>query len=78
MARDSVPSADVRTTSRAGRAPLGGAYWRLWGSSGVSNLADGVVKVPLPLVAIQFTRSPTLIAGLTVAMDAAEREADHS
>jgi len=47
---------------------LGRAYWRLWTSSGLSNLADGVFKVALPLVAIQFTRSPTLIAGLTFAV----------
>jgi len=46
---------------------LGTAYWRLWISAGLSNLADGVVKVALPLVAIGFTRSPVLIAGLTFA-----------
>ncbi|GAB3498884.1 MFS transporter [Amycolatopsis cihanbeyliensis] len=46
---------------------LGAAYWRLWTSSGLSNLADGLVKVGLPLVAVQFTRSPTLIAGLAFA-----------
>jgi MFS family permease len=40
----------------------------LWASSGLSNLADGIVKVALPLVAIQFTRSPTLIAGVTFAV----------
>ncbi|WP_199434665.1 MFS transporter [Qaidamihabitans albus] len=50
------------------RPPLGGAYWRLWASSGLSNLADGVVKVGLPLVAVQFTRSPALIAGLVFAV----------
>lgn len=55
-------------TSPAGRPPLGVAYWRLWTSSGLSNLADGIVKVALPLVAIRFTRSPTLIAGLTFAL----------
>ncbi|MTD14796.1 MFS transporter [Nakamurella sp. YIM 132087] len=49
-------------------APLGTAYWRLWGSSGLSNLADGIVKLALPLVAIQYTRSPALIAGLGFAM----------
>ncbi|SFJ48472.1 MFS transporter [Amycolatopsis regifaucium] len=43
---------------------LGTVYWRLWSSSGLSNLADGIVKVALGLVAIQFTRSPALIAGL--------------
>lgn len=46
---------------------LGAAYWRLWTSAGLSNLADGVVKIVLPLVAIDFTRSPALIAGLTFA-----------
>jgi MFS family permease len=40
----------------------------LWASSGLSNLADGIVKVALPLVAIQLTRSPTLIAGMTFAV----------
>ncbi|MEV5692553.1 MFS transporter [Micromonospora globbae] len=46
------------------KQPLGPPFWRLWFSSGVSNLADGIFKVALPLVAIQFTRSPALIAGL--------------
>ena len=54
--------------SPEGQAPLGSAYWRLWSSSGLSNLADGVFKVALPLVAIRFTRSPTLIAGLAFAL----------
>ncbi|MBB5084842.1 MFS transporter [Nonomuraea endophytica] len=44
------------------------AYWQLWTSSGLSNLADGILKVALPLVAVQFTRSPTLVAGLAVAV----------
>ncbi|UJW29436.1 MFS transporter [Saccharothrix sp. AJ9571] len=47
---------------------LGGAYWRLWISSALSNLADGVFKVGLPLVAVGLTRSPALIAGLTLAV----------
>ena len=47
---------------------LGAAYWRLWTSSGLSNLADGIVKVALPLVAIRFTDSPMLIAGLAFAL----------
>ena len=48
--------------------PLGAVFWRLWTSSGLSNLADGVAKIALPLIAVQFTRSPTLIAGLTFAL----------
>jgi MFS family permease len=67
MAGNSIPE-EPRVASRAGPVKLGTAYWRLWTSSGLSNLADGIVKVALPLVAIQFTRSPTLIAGLTVAL----------
>ncbi|WP_201769659.1 MFS transporter [Amycolatopsis orientalis] len=47
---------------------LGTAFWRLWSSSGLSNLADGIVKVALSLVAVQFTRSPALIAGLAFAL----------
>jgi MFS family permease len=46
---------------------LGAAFWKLWTSSALSNLADGVMKVALPLVAIRFTDSPTLIAGLAFA-----------
>lgn len=47
---------------------LGAGFWRMWTASGLSNLADGVLKVSLPLVAVQFTRSPTLIAGLAFAL----------
>lgn len=47
---------------------MGASYWRLWTSSGLSNLADGIFKIALPLLAIQFTQSPTLIAGLSVAV----------
>lgn len=46
---------------------LGTGYWKLWTSSALSNLADGVMKVALPLVAIRYTDSPALIAGLTFA-----------
>ena len=54
-------------TTRSRSAALGTDYWRLWSTSGLSNLADGVLKVAVPLVAIDFTRSPPLIAGLTFA-----------
>lgn len=46
---------------------LGSGFWKLWTSSALSNLADGVMKVALPLVAIRYTDSPALIAGLTFA-----------
>jgi MFS family permease len=52
----------------AADAPLGPRYRWLWVSSGLSNLADGVFKVALPLIAIRYTQSPTLIAGLAFAL----------
>ena len=45
-------------------SPFPAAFWRLVASSGLSNLADGVFKMALPLVAIVYTRSPVLVAGL--------------
>jgi MFS family permease len=45
--------------------PLGAAFWRLYAASAVSNLADGVNRVALPLLATTLTRDPVLIAGLT-------------
>jgi MFS family permease len=36
-------------------------------ASGFANLADGVLWVALPLLAVELTRSPLLIAGVTVA-----------
>jgi MFS family permease len=62
-----VDNVATPTASRDDRSSLGSAYWWLWTSTALSNLADGVLKVALPLVAISFTRSPTLIAGLTFA-----------
>ncbi|HEX5115458.1 MAG TPA: MFS transporter [Pseudonocardiaceae bacterium] len=55
---------NVRVTTPAGRRGLGTVYWRFWTTAGLSNLADGVLKIALPLVAIGFTRSPVLIGGL--------------
>jgi MFS family permease len=46
---------------------LGSVYWRLWTAAGLSSLADGILKVGLPLVAVGYTRSPALIAGLAFA-----------
>ncbi|THJ65114.1 MFS transporter [Arthrobacter echini] len=47
---------------------LGRRFWILWTSSGWSNLADGSFHVVLPLVAVSFTQSPALVAGLTFAL----------
>jgi MFS family permease len=54
-------------TAAATTSRLGGGFWRLWSADALSNLADGILKVAIPLIAIGFTRSPTLIAGLAFA-----------
>jgi MFS family permease len=46
---------------------LGRNFTRAMVASGFANLADGVLWVALPLLAVQLTRSPLLIAGVTVA-----------
>jgi len=45
---------------------LGPDYRRLWSASALSNLADGVFQVALPLLALRLTRSPGGIAGLSL------------
>jgi MFS family permease len=46
---------------------LGRNFTKAMVASGFANLADGVLWVALPLLAVQLTRSPLLIAGITVA-----------
>ena len=48
-------------------AKLGPAFNRLLTASGVSNLADGIFIVALPLLAVSLTRSPALVAGVALA-----------
>ena len=56
---------------RALLAAFGGGlpanFWRLWASTVSANLADGIVAIAVPLIAISLTRSPTEIAAVTVA-----------
>ena len=51
----------------ASKTVFGHGFWRLAVASGLSNLADGVFKLALPLAAIAVTRSPTLVAGVELA-----------
>jgi MFS family permease len=54
------------TVARLGGG-LGRGFWRLWSASVVSNLADGMFWVALPLLAVSLTDSPALVAGVVVA-----------
>jgi MFS family permease len=49
-----------------GSGRWGRAFWTLWASSGLSNLADGIVAASFPLLAASLTRDPQLVAGVTV------------
>ncbi len=67
---ETIPTPADRTaepTVGGAETGLGSAYWWLWTASALSNLADGVFKVAVPLLAVALTRSPALIAGLTFA-----------
>jgi MFS family permease len=46
---------------------LGRSFYKAMVASGFANLADGFLWVALPLLAVQLTRSPVLIAGVTIA-----------
>ncbi len=47
------------------RAPLSAGFNRLWSAAIASNLADGLGRTAVPLIATTLTRDPALIAGLT-------------
>ncbi|MEN0085865.1 MAG: MFS transporter [Leifsonia sp.] len=49
----------------ATREPLGAGFSRLWTAAIASNLADGIGRTAVPLIATTLTRDPALIAGLS-------------
>ena len=65
--RDHMDTAPVTSMEESSRPPLGRAFLALVTSSGASNLADGVLKVVLPLAAVRVTQSPGLVAGVLIA-----------
>ncbi len=50
------------------RPRLGTGFAKVWSASVLSNLADGVLKLAVPVVAVRYTDSPLLIAGIGIAM----------
>lgn len=49
---------------RAGRVPLGRDFGKLWTAAAFSNLADGIGRVAVPLVATTLTRDPLAISAI--------------
>jgi MFS family permease len=43
-------------------------FWALWWATATANLADGIFKLGLPLVATRLTDSPVLVAGVAFAV----------
>src|SRR6187551_3848205 len=43
-------------------------FWALWSATATSNLADGIFKLALPLLATRLTDSPSLVAGVAFAV----------
>ena len=60
-------TAGMATTPRP-RPRLGRAFTALWSASALSNLADGVLKIAVPLAAVRLTDSPLLLGGLGMAL----------
>lgn len=57
-----------RAGTRAGRVrrePLGPVFGRLWSAAILGNLADGIGRTAIPLIATTMTHDPFLISGIT-------------
>lgn len=60
-----APAAPAGLTVPTGsRGRLGAPFWRLFASSGTSNLSDGVLQAALPLMAATLTRDPLAVSAL--------------
>lgn len=57
-------TAQQPATETAKRPPLGPAFGRLWTAAAFSNLADGVGRTAVPLIAATLTRDPLAIAAI--------------
>jgi MFS family permease len=53
------------SAGRARRVPLGRDFGKLWTAAAFSNLADGVGRVAVPLIATTLTRDPLAISALS-------------
>lgn len=60
-----VSSTESDSNSHTHRLP--NSYWRLFASSTISNLGDGIVVAAAPLLALSLTDDPRLIAAISFA-----------
>jgi len=52
------------SAGRVGKAPLGRDFGKLWTAAAFSNLADGLGRVAVPLIATTLTRDPLAISAI--------------
>lgn len=55
-----APTTDTIRTER-----LGADFHRFWGAGVFANLAEGMLVVALPLIAVSLTQDPLLVSGST-------------
>jgi MFS family permease len=59
-----VTPAGAAATERARRVPLGRDFGKLWTAAAFSNLADGLGRTAVPLIATTLTRDPLMISAI--------------
>src|SRR6478735_11056512 len=59
---DTVETAEASAAGRGSRAPLGRDFGKLWTAAAFSNLADGLGRTAVPLIATTLTRDPLAIS----------------
>lgn len=66
---DAVDTAEQKSSGgaaeRGSRAPLGSDFGKLWTAAAFSNLADGLGRTAVPLIATTLTRDPLAISVIT-------------
>lgn len=58
---------DTKDKQKTPKVKLGANYWKLWTSSVISNMGDGVTAIALPWLSTAVTRNPLLIAAIGIA-----------
>ncbi len=64
-ATDTVSKSSEGAAERGSRAPLGRDFGKLWTAAAFSNLADGLGRTAVPLIATTLTRDPLAISVIT-------------
>ena len=59
-----VTASGAAAAGRARRGPLGRDFGKLWTAAAFSNLADGLGRTAVPLIATTLTRDPLMISAI--------------